>query len=193
MKIDSPNALGTSTGFGIPTGGTTNQILSKVNSSDFNTQWTTLVNQEWVDGGTITIGATTTAPTKGSMVYDDVRYRQINSTTYEVEYNFAQSTAGTAGNGTYLFSLPSGITWGAGVLTTQSNIVGTYVTRTLLTNGQVLDAGARLRAMAIIPYTSTQFRIIGSDLEGSFSQVGSSYYALNNAGQSFRFSFYTTV
>jgi hypothetical protein len=39
MKIDSPTAIGTSTGFGIPTGGTTNQVLSKVNSSDFNTQW----------------------------------------------------------------------------------------------------------------------------------------------------------
>jgi len=39
MEIDSPSAIGVSTGFGIPTGGTANQILSKVNGTNFNTQW----------------------------------------------------------------------------------------------------------------------------------------------------------
>jgi len=39
MKIDSPSAIGTSTGFGIPTGGTANQIISKVDGTNYNTQW----------------------------------------------------------------------------------------------------------------------------------------------------------
>ena len=39
MKIDSPNAIGTSTGFGIPTGGTTNQILRKIDGTNYNTEW----------------------------------------------------------------------------------------------------------------------------------------------------------
>jgi hypothetical protein len=39
MNIDSPNSSGISTGFGIPTGGTANQVLTKINSTNFNTQW----------------------------------------------------------------------------------------------------------------------------------------------------------
>ena len=39
MKIDSPNAIGISTGFGIPTGGTANQVLSKINGNNYNTIW----------------------------------------------------------------------------------------------------------------------------------------------------------
>jgi hypothetical protein len=39
MEIDSPNSIGISTGFGIPTGGTANQILSKVDGTNYNTQW----------------------------------------------------------------------------------------------------------------------------------------------------------
>lgn len=39
MKIDSPNATGTISGFGIPTGGTSGQILQKVNNTNYNTQW----------------------------------------------------------------------------------------------------------------------------------------------------------
>jgi hypothetical protein len=48
MKIDSPNALGISTGFGIPTGGTANQILTKVNSTNYNTQWTSTNTPEYL-------------------------------------------------------------------------------------------------------------------------------------------------
>lgn len=39
MKIDSPNAIGISTGFGIPTGGTQNQYLIKNSSTNFDTTW----------------------------------------------------------------------------------------------------------------------------------------------------------
>lgn len=39
MKIDSPNATGIIGGFGIPTGGTSGQILQKVNNTNYNTQW----------------------------------------------------------------------------------------------------------------------------------------------------------
>jgi alpha-tubulin suppressor-like RCC1 family protein len=39
MEIDSPNAIGISTGFGIPTGGTNNQILLKDSSTNYATTW----------------------------------------------------------------------------------------------------------------------------------------------------------
>ena len=171
---------------------TTTSSFAVSASQAISSSFTTM--NEWVDAGTITIGAITTAPTKGTIVYDDVRYRRINSTTFEVEYNLAQSTAGTAGSGTYLWSLPSGITWGAGVLTTTSNTVTDYINRTLITKGQLFNtSGTVERLLAIIPYSATQFRMIAADTGGQFSQVGSTYYALNNAGLSFKFSFYTTV
>ena len=39
MIIDSPNATGVVSGFGVPTGGTSGQILQKVNATNYNTQW----------------------------------------------------------------------------------------------------------------------------------------------------------
>lgn len=148
---------------------------------------------EWINAGTCSIGAITTAPTKGTIVYDNVRYRKINSTTHEVEFNYAQSVAGNAGSGNYLFSLPAGITWGPGVLQTTSDTVATYIPRTLITNGQVFNALGQQRLLAVIPYDSTRFRLIGNNLDGEFAQVSSTYYSLSGAGNSYKFSFYTTV
>jgi hypothetical protein len=39
MKIDNPILLGQSSGFGIPTAGTSGQVLTKINSTDYNTRW----------------------------------------------------------------------------------------------------------------------------------------------------------
>ena len=39
MEIENPRLTGTSQGFGVPTAGTSGQILSKVNSTNYNTQW----------------------------------------------------------------------------------------------------------------------------------------------------------
>lgn len=39
MKVYNPNAIGATTGFGVPTGGTSGQVLQKINSTNYNTQW----------------------------------------------------------------------------------------------------------------------------------------------------------
>ena len=151
---------------------------------------------EWIDGGTITIAAVPggTTPAKGTTTYDKVRYRKINSDTYEVDYNFYQTTAGTAGNLQYLFSLPAGITWGPGVSVTTSNTIATYLPVVLPTDGQYLQVGSFLqRIVAVLPYDSTRFRLIGADLDGQFSQISSVYFALSNAGMGYKIRFYTTV
>jgi len=41
MEIDSPSSIGVSTGFGIPTGGTDNQLLVKNSSTNYDTSWQT--------------------------------------------------------------------------------------------------------------------------------------------------------
>lgn len=39
MEIDSPNASGVISGFGVPTGGTSGQVLRKIDSNNYNTEW----------------------------------------------------------------------------------------------------------------------------------------------------------
>jgi hypothetical protein len=39
MKIHKPTGVGLVSGFGVPTAGTSGQILAKVNSTNYNTQW----------------------------------------------------------------------------------------------------------------------------------------------------------
>jgi hypothetical protein len=157
-----------------------------------------LVGNNWVDAGAITITAVPggTNPTKGTTrPYDDVRYRKINSTTYEVEYNYAQTgtTGAAAGSLQYLFTLPAGITWGAGVTQTTSDTLATYVAAVIPTNGQTVNADGRQRLLAVVPYNSTQFRMIGADLDGDFNTVRSNYYGLTTNGISYKVKFYTTV
>lgn len=150
----------------------------------------------WISGGAITIGAVTTAPTKGTTrPYDDVRYRRINGTTYELDYNYSQTgaTGAAAGSGQYLFSLPAGITWGAGVTQTTSATLATYVTAVIPTTGQVVNAGGQLRLLAVIPYNTTQFRLVANDAAGDFAPVASNYYSLTGAGLGYKVRFYTTA
>jgi hypothetical protein len=68
---------------------------------------------------TMTIGATTTAPTKGTIVRDDARWSRRGRYMI-LTYSYAQSLAGNAGSGTYLFQLPSGISADTGALSVPS-------------------------------------------------------------------------
>ncbi len=52
-----------------------------------------------------TIGATTTPPTKGTTSIDIAKWRRVGGNA-EFYYNYLQSVAGSAGSGTYLFTLP---------------------------------------------------------------------------------------
>jgi hypothetical protein len=57
MNIDSPNSSGISTGFGIPTGGTVNQILIKNSSTNYDTSWSTSSINDVGSSGYIDIGS----------------------------------------------------------------------------------------------------------------------------------------
>jgi len=64
---------------------------------------------DYKDMGPITVGATTTAPTKGATkLVDRILARRVGDVA-ELVYDYSQSTAGTSGSGIYLFSLPSGL------------------------------------------------------------------------------------
>lgn len=57
----------------------------------------------------LTIGATTTAPTPGTILVNEARWRRVGD-SMEIYYSLRTSTAGTIGSGVYLFPLPSGYT-----------------------------------------------------------------------------------
>jgi hypothetical protein len=110
MKIDSPNSIGISTGFGIPTGGTANQVLSKINNSNYNTQWTTPGAPTWINTGTVTsFPATTTAGNITAWSRNGYLYRQVGPKAFEINLVVDKGGSGNGnnGDGDYLFSLPA--------------------------------------------------------------------------------------
>jgi hypothetical protein len=56
---------------------------------------------------TLTIGATTTAPTPGTTTVNSAKWRRVGD-TMEITYQFEQTAAGSAGSGDYLFPIPTG-------------------------------------------------------------------------------------
>jgi hypothetical protein len=93
----------------VPSGGTTGQVLRKVNNTNYNTEWATPGVPLWeFPGGGPTIGGTTTAPTIGGTVFRNEQfYRQVGPRAWEVSLALDKDAGGNAGNGDYLFSLPA--------------------------------------------------------------------------------------
>lgn len=60
---------------------------------------------DWVNDGASILGAQTTAPTKGTIATDSVRWRRVGD-TMEMRWNYVQTTAGTVGSGYYLITIP---------------------------------------------------------------------------------------
>lgn len=57
---------------------------------------------------TMTIGATTTAPTKGTTTTDAAWWRRVGDSV-QIKWDYVQTTAGSTGTGNYRFALPSGL------------------------------------------------------------------------------------
>jgi hypothetical protein len=123
----------------------------------------------------LTIGGSTTAPTKGTIVRDNAKWRRVGDSV-EIYYEFQQSAAGSAGSGTYLFPLPAGLsidTSKVSVDTAHKQSVG---------SGMVSTAAdgltATSRVVDVFPYNSTNLALAcwsGSDL---FIVVGSATFGL---------------
>ena len=67
----------------------------------------------------ITIGATTTAPTKGTTAVDRIVHSRVENRLI-AEYQYKQSSIGAAGSGDYLFTLPLGLQFDTSVVTPYS-------------------------------------------------------------------------
>lgn len=112
-----------------------------------------------VDGGAITIGATTTAPTKGTTTIDKVRYHREGQFLVAT-YRYSQTSAGTAGSGDYLLTIPGGYqvdTSQVPVYTGAINAADSQ--RSIIGFGAGYDSGPSHQDFWPILYSATQFRI----------------------------------
>lgn len=113
---------------------------------------------DWVDAGTVTITATTTNPTKGTTATDKVRWRRVGDSA-EIRYEFRQTTAGTAGSGVYLLSLPSGLVIDTNKISVSNDTTANYAASVAATaslgEGLITDSSSR-GALIARAYSSTQ-------------------------------------
>ena len=157
------------------------------------TIWTRMDPEGWSTGVSITFGATTTAPTKGTPSIDYVKYRNIGGKEYEVEYNYLQTTAGTTGSGDYLFTLPGGLQFD---LTVPGQIAYTGAAgyngmknRIASSQGDLIVSGFHSSSIAI-PYDSTRFRIMNNNWGNNTWLIHSpSNYAISDGTYGMKMTF----
>jgi len=157
------------------------------------TIWTRMDPEVWSAGVPITIGATTTAPTKGTPSIDYVRYRNIGGKEYEVEYNFLQTTAGTVGSGDYLFTLPGGLQFDftAPGQTANTGAAGynAIKNRIASSQGDLLVSNYHSSSI-VIPYDGTRFRIMNNNWgSNTWLMHSPSNYAISDGSYGMKMTF----
>lgn len=168
------------------------------------TSWVTIGNttvEAWSSSigssPNITIGATTTAPTKAnSRITDYIRYKKIGDKQYAVEMKyFVQNQSGSAaGSGDYLFTLPGGLRFSSveHPYYTISTRYGDSWGYQILESNVILSYDNYYAIASVIPYDATRFRlalVAGGNAAGQFQYIGSSSYGLNYANITYNVAF----
>lgn len=163
---------------------TTNEVL-EVESDGAN--WLILnhwAKTDWIDAGSITVGAVTTAPDKATTkTRDKVFWRRDGNTGYfRYEYAHANKTGATAGSGDYLYTLPGSLQWGSRIVVSTSTIATidalgwskeAFGESYVFTDGSSESGGF---AGAIVPYDSTKFRLIFNNMYVTAGPQDSSFF-----------------
>lgn len=127
---------------------------------------------DFIDYGATVIGATTTAPTKPTMTIDKMFGRRVgDSLELQITYRGAGAGAPAAGSGTYLFSLPSGLSMDTTKITASTSINNDqFDNATAIGHGALAQPGAQECQLIAFAYNSTQFylkQIIKADTTGT--------------------------
>lgn len=132
---------------------------------------------DWVNDS-LTIGATTTAPTRGTVTEEIFRWRRVGS-DMEIHWVYEQSAGGSSGSGTYLFTIPGGyvadttkLRESTGTSNQDGSIVGEF-TQTSRTGNMLMYSTTQMKAY-VVGQTSEGY--IGSTL-GAFA--GAIVYSFN--------------
>jgi len=144
----------------------------------------------WTSG--MTIGATTTPPTKGTTSNDRIGYA-LDGIGARIKGEYRQTGTGTTGSGDYLFTLPGGLEFADGT---------TYFT-TLINNTATGFPSGIGSAMAgsssnffigvVVPYDSTRFRIAVISDANTRGAVGSGMVGTASTGMFITFDFWAPM
>jgi hypothetical protein len=169
--------------------GTNGQYLIANSACAEGIQWAT--PNTWISAGTVQsvgISATATAPTVGTTLLNNVRYRQIGFKEWEVQGVLHQTSAGTSGSGYYLFTLPAGLQFDVlspyqkpytGV---PDNSQGWYFSGLINSWTAISNAGSSTYGRAsITPYDATRYRISGNADYGVPNYIANGWYQLATA------------
>jgi hypothetical protein len=122
----------------------------------------------------LTIGADTTAPTKGTINLDQAMWRRVGDSV-EIKYNFRQTSAGTAGSGIYLFPLPSGLV----IDTTKANYASASVGKSHC--GDVMVDDGTTYEGSVNVYDSTNLFLTIGNASTSFGSMSSTLAPLSGS------------
>ena len=147
------------------------------------TAWTKIGNSGSILASTVTISATTTAPPIGTRTIDKT-FAVDNGSTKTITLQLGWE-AGGAGSGDYLISLPAGITFNtnAGYNPTYTGIswsptVASMAPYIIPMQGGIVYAGNWSHLAFVVPYSSTQYRILFA-YGGSLAPWSSTFFALS--------------
>lgn len=147
----------------------------------------------YTNAGTITIGATTTAPTKGTVVTDRV-WASRDGQRLLAEYQYEQSTAGTAGSGDYLFTLPNGLSFDSTIVSFYTGEAGgtngltsASAQKSLVGYGHIGTGGTARGQCSLFAYSSTRFRAVCVNPFSNYQTASSGFYSLGNSTNGFSF------
>lgn len=141
----------------------------------------------WTSAGGLTIGATTTAPTKGTTTQDDISYRQLGAKEWQIILSFNTSgVGGGAGSGDYLITLPNSLqfdtTFPSQQINTSNVQTSTWNNATNIIpsgTGMINNGGVGGHLFPIV-YNSTQFRILTITYGSGILCWGSGFYQLTS-------------
>lgn len=107
---------------------------------------------------TLTVGAVTTPPTKGTTTLDTVRTTRVGSDAV-IEIDYLQSTTGAAaGSGIYLFTLPNSLVLDATKISHSITVTADQGDAAgYIGSGQIQRAGAHGSSVAAYMYDATRF------------------------------------
>lgn len=142
---------------------------------------------EWISDGVVRIGATTTAPTKGTIDFDELLYK-IDGKHVFISSNFRQTTLGTNGAGDYLFPVPKAIDTskhipysvneGRGTYAAKSNLGGIQVPN--VATDSLMDGVVNVYDANNVRYAGAYNRNIDANAAGYIGQGTTNWFSLGD-------------
>lgn len=126
---------------------------------------------------TTTITAVTTNPTQGAGATKTSYYLQEGK-VLRIVFNYKQTAAGTAGSGTYLFSIPAGFTINTTVVS--PTLFADSNCRTAIGSGTCHIPGTAIGPANPIVYDATRYAVLASSVPAT-EIVSNSFYALSSS------------